>query len=211
MNSCDKLSGMQVNSTVGHRYIISAPSGTGKTTLCRALRQQFPDIRYSVSYTTRAPREGERDGIDYHFISRDIFEQKLKAGLWAEWARVHDNYYGTSAEFLERTIAEGFDVLLDIDVQGARQILQRFPDSVTIFIMPPSMEELRRRLMERGTETAEVIERRLTNAAAEIGRKGFYRHVIVNDRLDTAISELITLIGCYRGRRTAPLGTGSAE
>jgi guanylate kinase len=151
-----------------------------------------------VSYTTRSPREGERDGVDYHFITREQFETRLSRGLWAEWARVHDNYYGTDAEFIEKCGCAGQDVLLDIDVQGARQILKRFPDSVTIFIMPPSMAELKRRLTQRGTEAPEVIDRRLTNAASEIARKDLYRHVIVNDHLDEAISAFIALIGTYR-------------
>jgi len=189
---------MAPNRCHGHRFIVSAPSGTGKTTLCRALRRRFPDIRYSVSYTTRSPREGEQDGIDYHFITRDEFEARLTRGLWAEWARVHDNYYGTDAGFLEKTVTAGEDVLLDIDVQGAIQILKRFPDSVTVFIMPPSMAALRDRLTQRGTETPEVIERRVKNAVSEIAQKDLYRHVIVNDQLDEAICAFITVIGAYR-------------
>lgn len=196
--SCSGGSATAPQFSRGHRFIISAPSGTGKTTLCRALRRRFPDIRYSVSYTTRSPREGERDGVDYHFITREEFESRLDRGLWAEWARVHDNYYGTDAEFLEKSVSAGQDVLLDIDVQGAEQILNRFPDSVTVFIMPPSMAELKRRLTQRGTEAPEVIERRLTNAASEMGRKDLYRHVIVNDQLDVATSVFIDLIGAYR-------------
>jgi guanylate kinase len=151
-----------------------------------------------VSYTTRSPREGERDGLDYHFITRDEFEDRLARGQWAEWARVHGNYYGTDAGFLEKTVAAGEDVLLDIDVQGAIQILKRFPDSVTVFIMPPSLAALKHRLTQRGTETPEVIERRVKNAVAEIAQKDLYRHVIVNDQLDEAISAFITVIGAYR-------------
>ncbi|MFH0731230.1 MAG: guanylate kinase [Pseudomonadota bacterium] len=209
MTSCSGSFPMTSKSSRGHRFIISAPSGTGKTTLCRALRQRFPDIRYSVSYTTRLPREGERDGVDYHFITREAFETRLARGLWAEWARVHDNYYGTDAEFLEKSISAGQDVLLDIDVQGAEQILNRFPDSVTVFIMPPSMTELERRLTQRGTEAPAVIERRLMNAASEMARKDLYRHVIVNDRLDEAISAFIALISAYREGKTpssSPVG-----
>jgi guanylate kinase len=188
----------------GHRFIVSAPSGTGKTTLCRALRRRFPDIRYSVSYTTRSPREGEQDGIDYHFITKDEFEARLTRGLWAEWALVHDNYYGTDAGFLEKTVAAGEDVLLDIDVQGAIQILKRFPDSVTVFIMPPSMAALQHRLTQRGTEAPEVIERRVKNAVWEIAQKDLYRHVLVNDQLDEAISAFIALIGAYREGKNDP-------
>lgn len=209
--SCSGTPAPAPQSSRGHRFIISAPSGTGKTTLCRALRRRFPDIRYSVSYTTRSPREGERDGIDYHFITREEFETRLARGLWAEWARVHDNYYGTDADFLEKSVSAGQDVLLDIDVQGAQQILKRFPDSVTVFIMPPSMAELKRRLMQRGTETSEVIDRRLTNAASEMDRKDLYRHVIVNDRLDEAISAFIALIGAYREEKNIPSLPGGGE
>jgi len=198
MTNCSGSSHIASKPSLGRRFIISAPSGTGKTTLCRALRRCFPDIRYSVSYTTRPPREGEQDGIDYHFITKEDFEAGLARGLWAEWAQVHGNYYGTSAEFLEKTVAAGQDVLLDIDVQGARQILKRFPDSVTVFIMPPSMVELKRRLTQRGTDAPEVIDRRLTNAASEIAQKDLYRHLIVNDQLDDAIKAFIALIGAYR-------------
>jgi guanylate kinase len=185
----------------GRRFILSAPSGAGKTTLCQALRQHFPDIRYSVSYTTRSPRTGERDGVDYHFISPEAFQAGLERGAWAEWAEVHGNRYGTSAEFLENTVVAGEDVLLDIDVQGARQILERFPDSITIFIMPPSMAALKERLTARGADTPETIERRMANASGEISQRHLYRHVIVNDRLEQAVSELIELVGAYRGQK----------
>lgn len=204
MTNCSSGSPIAPKCSRGHRFIISAPSGTGKTTLCRALRRRFPEIRYSVSYTTRSPREGERAGVDYHFITRDEFEARLARGLWAEWARVHDNYYGTDAGFLEKIAAAGEDVLLDIDVQGAIQILKRFPDSVTVFIMPPSLAALKHRLTQRGTETPEVIERRVKNAVAEIAQKDLYRHVIVNDQLDEAISAFITLIGAYRKGKIDP-------
>lgn len=182
----------------GRVFVVSAPSGAGKTTLCRALLAHFDDLRYSISYTTRAPRPGERDGVDYHFVSRAAFEAGIASGQWAEWARVHDNYYGTSAPFLDRSLAAGEDVLLDIDVQGATQLLERYPGAVTIFIMPPSLETLRRRLEGRGTDSPAVIARRIANAAAEIARKGFYRHVVVNDRLTAATAELIALVASYR-------------
>lgn len=182
----------------GHRFILSAPSGTGKTTLCRRLRERFPEMRYSISYTTRSPRAGEQDGVDYHFISKHEFEDRLKRNLWAEWAQVHNNYYGTSAEFLEKTIAAGEDILLDIDVQGTVQILKRFPDSVTVFILPPSMDALKERLTERGTDSPEIIARRLHNAVGEIAQKDLYRHIIVNDVLEKAFNELVDLILRYR-------------
>jgi guanylate kinase len=181
-----------------HLFILSAPSGAGKTTLLRAALEHLPDLRYSVSYTTRAPRAGEVNGRDYVFISPAAFEEGIRADRWAEWARVHGHYYGTSAEVLSQALAEGRDVLLDIDVQGARQILRRFSQSVTIFIMPPSLEILEARLRSRGTDRPEAIALRLRNAREEMAQKEMYRHVIVNDDLPTAVHELLAVIGSYR-------------
>ena len=181
----------------GTLFIISAPSGTGKTTLCKAVLKVVPDIVFSVSYTTRPPRPGERQGIDYCFVSRAEFERKIKAGQWAEWARVHDNYYGTSAEFLDNALLKQKNVLLDIDVQGAEQIRKRYPGCVTLFIMPPSMEALKARLESRRTDDAETIQKRLANAEKEIARKGVYRHIIINDDLQTAVNEMVSLISRY--------------
>ena len=182
----------------GHVFILSAPSGAGKTTLLRAALERLPDLRYSVSYTTRAPRAGEVYGRDYVFISPAEFEDGIRADRWAEWAQVHGNYYGTSAEALSQALAEGRDVLLDIDVQGARQILKRFSQSVTIFIMPPSLEILEARLRSRGTDRPEAVTLRLRNAREEMAQKEMYRHVIVNDDLPTAVRELVAIIGSYR-------------
>jgi guanylate kinase len=133
-------------------FIISAPSGAGKTTLRKAALAAFADMRYSVSFTTRAPRPGEENGQDYVFVTAPEFEAGIRDGRWAEWARVHGNYYGTSADVLAQSLASGCDILLDIDVQGAQQICARFPGSVTIFIMPPSLEVLRQRLVSRRRE-----------------------------------------------------------
>jgi len=173
--------------------------------MCRALRGNIPDLRYSISYTTRAPRPGEQNGIDYHFITQAEFKTRLTRGMWAEWAEVYGNYYGTDAEFLEHTVAAGEDVLLDIDVQGATQIVKRFSDSITIFILPPSMDTLAQRLTKRGTASAEDTKRRLDSAAAEIAQKHSYRHIIVNDDLNKAVSELTTLVTAYREGRVSPL------
>jgi len=181
-----------------HLFVISAPSGAGKTTLCRIVLEAFVDMRYSVSYTTRACRNGEKDGVDYYFVTQDDFEKGIANGMWAEWAEVHGNYYGTSADFLEGELAAGRDILLDIDVKGTRQIIERFPHSVTIFIMPPSLDILRQRLESRGTDSADVIAVRLSNAKKEMAQKSLYRHVIMNDRLSDAIAELTTLIENYR-------------
>jgi len=182
----------------GHLFILSAPSGAGKTTLRQAALSRFPDISYSVSFTTRPPRTGERDGRDYVFISPDEFEAGIREGRWAEWARVHGHCYGTSARFLEQERAAGRDVLLDIDVQGAQQICRRFPESVTIFVLPPSLEVLEQRLRARGTDRPEAIEARLRNARHEMEQGKMYRHFIVNDDLKTAIDELVAILNAYR-------------
>lgn len=178
--------------------MISAPSGAGKTTLCRILREHVPDLAYSVSTTTRPPRSGELEGVDYFFVDTTTFREGIESGLWAEWAEVHGNYYGTSAEFLSNCLRQGTDVLLDIDVQGAAQIVSRFPEAVTIFVMPPSMAALKKRLLERGTNDAADVEKRLENAREEMVRNVDYCHVIVNDRLEAAAEALVDLVRRYR-------------
>jgi len=182
----------------GHLFIISAPSGAGKTTLVKAVLQQFRDMLYSISYTTRNPRVEERDGIDYHFISKQDFKKGIHKGRWAEWAEVYGNYYGTSAEFIEKSLSSGCDILLDIDVQGTLQILEHYPDSVTIFIMPPSMNALRKRLEMRGSDSQAVIEKRLVNASKEMDQRELYHHIIVNDKLPAAVKELSAIFKKYR-------------
>jgi guanylate kinase len=179
-------------------FIISAPSGAGKTTLRKAALAVFADMRYSVSFTTRPPRPGEENGRDYVFVTVSEFEAGIRSGRWAEWACVHGNYYGTSADVLAQSLSSGCDILLDIDVQGARQICARFPESVTIFIMPPSLEVLRERLVARGTDRPEVIAMRIENAGREMAQRDVYRHVVVNDDLETAVTELIRIIDSYR-------------
>jgi guanylate kinase len=182
----------------GHLFIISAPSGAGKTTLVKAALEQFTDMLYSISYTTRKPRADEQNGVDYHFVSKQDFKKGIKKGHWAEWAEVYGNYYGTSAEFLERSLSSGYDILLDIDVQGTLQILKHYPDSVTIFILPPSMNTLRKRLEMRASDSMAVIEKRLVNARKEMAQKKMYRHIIVNDKLPEAIEELGAIFKKYR-------------
>jgi len=188
----------EVSSNHGHLFIISAPSGGGKTTLCRAVLDRFPDILFSVSYTTRKPRKVEQDGVDYYFISRDDFEKGIANGKWAEWAEVHGYFYGSSAEFLDNGLASGNDILLDIDVQGTIQLLERYPDSITVFILPPSFDTLKKRLESRGYDSKEAIAERLVNAAKEMAQKDLYRHVIINDQLSEAVEELISIIEKYR-------------
>lgn len=178
----------------GRLFVVSAPSGAGKSTLCREMRKQFPELRYSVSYTTRRPRTGEIDGRDYHFTDPQSFKKGIADGRWAEWAVVHGHYYGTSAETIDRQLGAGRDILLDIDVQGAFQILERYPDAVTIFIEPPTMAILRKRLEARNTDSPAEIERRMREAEKEISEKDRYRHVIVNDVLSEAIQALASII-----------------
>jgi guanylate kinase len=182
----------------GHLFIISAPSGAGKSTLCRTMLDRYPDLLYSISYTTRPPRQGEQHGVDYYFIPKDRFKKGIARHQWAEWAEVHGNYYGTSAEFIDTKIAAGHDILLDIDVQGARQILERYPEGITIFIMPPSLAVLKQRLEDRGTDSPDVIAVRLDNAQKEMAQKDLYRHIIINDRLSGAIAELTAIFENYR-------------
>ena len=181
-----------------HLFVISAPSGGGKTTLCHEVRKHFTTIIYSVSYTTRRPRNGEQDGIDYFFIDTIEFKKGIHDGKWAEWSQVHGNYYGTSADFLDKGLKAGQDILLDLDVQGTRQLLANYAEAVAIFIMPPSLEILQQRLEARGTDSPETIAVRLRNAEKEMAQQNLYHHVIVNDELSSAISELISIIENYR-------------
>jgi guanylate kinase len=183
----------------GKIFIISAPSGAGKTTLCRALLERFKDLHYSVSHTTRHPRIGEKAGVDYFFVQQDDFQRGIENGKWSEWAEVHGYFYGTSAGYLEKTIRSGENVLLDIDVQGTRQILRNYPDCVTIFIRPPSFEVLKARLISRGTDSPGTIKKRLANAFEEMAGQDLYQHVVVNDNIERAVDELSRIIiNCCR-------------
>ena len=190
--------------------VISAPSGCGKTTLIDMLLQEYCDIVYSISCTTRAPRGEEEDGMDYHFKTVERFEELIAEDAFIEHARVHGNYYGTLREPIESALREGCSVILDIDVQGAakvREFVHSLPDSdpmkagyVDIFILPPSMEELRSRLVGRGTDSPEAVEKRLENAEGEIARAGEYMFRVTNDDLGMAYRRLCDLIDALSGR-----------
>ncbi|MFH2060752.1 MAG: guanylate kinase [Pseudomonadota bacterium] len=180
-------------SNTGKLFVVSAPSGAGKTTLIQHVLKRFPALSYSISSTTRSPRKTEKEGRDYFFISPEEFEKKIEQGQWLEWAKVHDNYYGTSKQIVQTCLSRGESLLLDIDVQGAAQVMASDLDPVTIFIMPPSIEVLARRLENRGTDTREVIEKRLKNAIAEMEQSKRYQYQLINDDLDTAISRMIRI------------------
>lgn len=174
--------------------ILSAPSGGGKTTIARRLLDRRADLGYSVSCTTRAPRDGEVDGRDYRFLSQEAFLAARDAGEFAEWAEVHGNFYGTLRSQVQEVLASGRHVLMDIDVQGARQFHHAFPETVLIFVLPPSGEVLKTRLTARKSEDRERLLVRLRNARAELGEVGHYHYVVVNDDLDRAVNQVSAII-----------------
>ena len=178
----------------GILFILSAPSGAGKTTLSRYILERVSDLSLSISYTTRAPRPGEINGQDYHFVDNARFLRLRDEGAFAEWAQVHDALYGTARAPLEETLSHGKDFLLDIDIQGARQIKKVYPEAISIFVLPPSWIELERRLRSRGTDSEEVINRRLRRAREEIQELTRYDYLIVNDYLEQATTLLFAII-----------------
>lgn len=178
----------------GKVFIISAPSGAGKTTLCSEILRMMPNIRFSVSYTTRKPRPGEVDGKDYLFVSEDIFKKMIEQGEFIEWAEVHGNLYGTSRKVINDIIESGKDVMLDIDVQGAQQMRNNFKGGIYIFVLPPSLDALRKRLKDRGQNSPEEIERRVKRAIEEIREYKRYDYVIVNDVFQDALDALRSII-----------------
>jgi guanylate kinase len=171
-------------------FVIAAPSGAGKTTLVKALTTRNPDLRFSISYTTRPKRRNEAHGVDYLFVDKDEFDQLRTKGALLESAEVFDNFYGTSREQVDRHLGVGHHVILEIDWQGAQQVRNAMPECVTVFILPPSREELERRLRSRGTDTEEVIERRLRDALSDMSRWDEFDYVIFNDDLDQAVADL---------------------
>ncbi|MCM2264340.1 MAG: guanylate kinase [Desulfuromonadales bacterium] len=195
----------------GLLFVLSAPSGAGKTSIFRELLARQPGLRESISFTTRAMRAGERDGIDYHFVSRDQFDRMVAQGAFAEWAEVHGNCYGTAKSTLLQAAEEGRDVLLDIDVQGAAQLRASGLEGVFIFILPPGMAELRQRLSGRNTDSAEVIERRMTNAVSEIRTAACFDYIVVNDDLERAIATVQAIVIAEKVRRNRVIDHLPAE
>jgi guanylate kinase len=186
------------NPARGLLLIVSAPSGAGKTTLVRALLKADPAMRLSVSYTTRAPRPGEVNDKDYHFVSRDEFLAMATRGELLESAEVYGNYYGTSGAWIGRELSAGRDILLEIDWQGAAQVRKQFPEALSIFILPPSLQALRNRLMNRAQDNQEVIEKRMAAAADDIGHAREFDYIIVNDDFDEALLDLTAVVRASR-------------
>jgi guanylate kinase len=182
----------------GNLLVVVAPSGAGKTSLVAELLRREPNIKLSISYTTRPPREGEAHGREYHFVSRDEFERMIESGDFLEHANVYGNYYGTSRRWIETELAGDHDVLLEIDWQGARQVRALFPRMVGIFILPPSLSELKRRLESRGKDAPEVIARRLSGAREEVSHVLEFQYIIVNEAFDSAVSDLQAVVRASR-------------
>ncbi|HMK61538.1 MAG TPA: guanylate kinase [Dissulfurispiraceae bacterium] len=184
----------------GSLFVVSAPSGAGKTTLCRKAGEVLDGLKHSVSYTTRSPRPGEIQDVHYTFVDQDEFREMIEGGEFIEWAEVHGNFYGTSRQRIEDIISAADDVMLDIDVQGARQLREHYPESILIFILPPSMSVLEQRLFNRMSDSREVIGKRLRKAREEISEYKYYDYVIVNDLFDDAFSTFSSIIEAERSK-----------
>jgi guanylate kinase len=182
-------------------FVISAPSGTGKTTLVRRVMEQVTGLRFSVSYTTRSPRANEREGEDYYFVSPSLFQKMIEKGEFLEWAEVLGNRYGTAVSGIERFASKGIDLILDIDTQGAKKVMEKMDQAVLIYILPPSLETLWERLVKRGLDSPEMIEFRLASARGDIEEAHWYQYVIVNERMEDAIEKLKAIIIAERCRK----------
>jgi guanylate kinase len=201
-----KVNELQLAAPVNHTtprgtlFVVSSPSGGGKGTIIRHVLAVMDNLSYSVSYTTRAPRSGEADGREYFFVSRETFEEMAAAGEFLEWACVHGNFYGTAKNQIIQEAASGADIILEVDVQGAASVRQLLMDSVSIFILPPSYDVLRQRLLARGTDSPEELEVRLRNAPEELKQYSAFDYVIINDEIDRAVGQLASIIYAERAR-----------
>ena len=194
----------------GNLFIVSAPSGAGKTSLLKALLERDADLKLSVSHTTRTPRPGEVDGVHYHFVSVDEFMRLAGEGAFLEQAQVFDNYYGTSQAAVQSLLDEGHDVVLEIDWQGARQVRKAFPEAISIFIVPPSVAALRERLGNRGQDDESIIERRMRDARSELSHYAEYDYLVVNDDFDLALDELQCIVRAERLKLTRSAARNTA-
>lgn len=188
----------------GILLVLSGPSGAGKGTICKHLLSVCPNLKYSVSATTRDPRNGEIDGVNYHFISKDSFKSMIAANELLEYAEVYNNFYGTPREYVRNLLEQNYDVILEIDPQGAKQIKSKFPDAVFVFILPPSLTELADRIYKRGTDTEQVIKLRLSQAVSELNCANEYDYIVLNDKVPEAVEKIIFILKaerCRVGRR----------
>lgn len=197
---------MSTMKTDGIVFILSAPSGAGKTTVCKLLKEKLPHLKFAVSHTTRAPRKGEADGVDYHFVSREKFDQMIEDGAFLEWARVHEQRYGTSHETIRRHKDSGNDILLELDVQGAETLRKADYPAVYIFLLPPSLEELASRLRNRATENEEIINSRLEIGKQEIKKYAMYDYILTNVVVADTVEALVSILRAesYRVDRYRP-------
>jgi guanylate kinase len=192
-----------ISMSSGLLIVLSGPSGVGKGTVCAELRRRMPELVYSVSATTRPPRVGEKEGVNYFFLTREQFQDMIRRDALLEYTEYVGNYYGTPREFVERTIAQGKDIILEIEVQGALQVKRKFPEGIFVFLLPPSIEALKERIIGRGTEAPEVIAHRLAVAAEEIEQVRHYQYAVINDEIEAAcarIQSIITAEHCRRER-----------
>lgn len=189
-----------LHKTKGLILVISAPAGAGKTTLCKRLLQTSPSFISSVSFTTRPARKREIEGVDYYFVTHQDFQELIRQNALIEWAEVHGYLYGTSKELLKKNIEAGKDVVLEVDVMGGRKIKEHYPQAVLVFILPPSWEELAKRLYKRATENEEAVKRRLAKAREEVKQLSFYDYFLVNDNINTAVQNLLSIIEVERCR-----------
>ena len=192
-------------SAAGRILVVSGPSGSGKSTLIREVREKAPDLGYSISHTSRPPRGQEKNGVEYHFVSKETFQKMIDHGDFVEWAEVYQDFYGTSVSSLQGQITLGRDVIMDIDVQGARNIKNHFKEAILIYVLPPSLEILEKRLRERGTDDEKSIRTRLKKAAKEIKNCVSYDYLLFNDRLDQAVEELKSILVAERCRKSVRL------
>jgi len=192
-------------SAAGRIFVVSGPSGSGKSTLIRELRQKVPGLGYSISHTSRPPRGQEKNGVEYHFVSKESFQKMVENGEFVEWAEVYQDLYGTSVSSLRSQITMGLDVIMDIDVQGARNIKDHFKDAILIYVLPPSLEILEERLRERGTDDEKAIRTRLKKAGKEIKNCVSYDYLLFNDQLDQTVEELKSILIAERCRKSVRL------
>jgi guanylate kinase len=186
--------------TKGVTFVVSAPSGAGKSTLCSRLTSKMPNLKLSVSYTTRPPRKGEIQDVHYSFVSEKKFMNLIAKGEFAEWAMVHGNLYGTSLKRIRKLNRDGYDIIFDVDVRGAKQLRGTCHDAVYIFILPPSLTTLRKRLKDRSTDSSETIAQRMKNARVEIGHYAEYDYIVVNDNIDQALKDLESIMNSTKLR-----------